>query len=370
MFKLMRKNDKTDAMGSLARKSTSKKITAADYQVQIGEEIAPYLVKFSAVVAELKKELQPDFDKVVAKGDIGLTLDELFILRHVLSEKGNKKKIIAAIRKGLEWRASHLAILQTLTMSPDGSDFEAAEEGSELRKKFDFIKNHLAIGLIDGFPTLPHPLFVIRGQFNMQKTIMKNIDRDAVKLYLLLQTEFYYRIVDERTRKTGTWVKVINVIDAKNFGPFKKEFDFKFFRVIGENSKDSDYLHPQLLAKKVALNVPSVLLTMIKFFKRFMSKRAMEKLGICLGSNIGSRTDAGEVCPFVKKHNLASFLPHFMGGTATCPAALLKDEVAEEDQSKGLGEEELSKKMSEMLKKEEKELAETEIDQEIVADLD
>lgn len=316
MFKRNKKNDHRTSQ-------SSAQFTAADFHVEIGAKTAPYFERFDILTKEIIKELKEEFDEVERKGGIGLKLDELFVLRYVLSEKGNKANILAAIRKGLKWRVDHLDLLRTLHLCTDGTKMlYVGVEGTELKRKFDFIQAHLATAFVDGQSSMPHPIFITRGKLNNLRTIMRKVDKQTLKLFSLLQVDLFFRLIDERTRETKQFVKVISVYDVKHFHPFSREFDVAFIRALAENSKHSEYLHPQQLGMRIFLNVPSTMLPVIKICRKLLTQRAKNKVRFCSGRNLQNRTDAGSACPFVKKHVLGDVLPGFLGGTAKCPASL------------------------------------------------
>lgn len=310
---------------------SSVNFTSQDFRVELGDKTAPFFNQFSHLIKEIIDELREDFAAVEKKGGIGLKLDDLFVLRHVISEKAKKSNIITAIRKGLAWRLENRELLETLKFSTDEHRvLDVGVEGTELKKEFDFIQDHLAVAFIDGYPSMPHPLFVTRGKFNKMKTIMNNVKKSTLRLYSLLQIEMLYRVVDERTRETGKFIKVINVYDIKDFNPLSKEFDFRFLKAVAENSKHSEYLHPQLLGIRTVLNLPSTVAPVIKLCRKVLSPRARDRIGFCMGRNLQNRQDAGAVCPFVRKHNLGALMPSFLGGEAKCPAALGRDPTKRE----------------------------------------
>ena len=55
--------------------------------------------------------------------------------------------------------------------------------------------------------------------------------------------------------------------------------DSRFSRIIGESSKLSEKMYPQLLGKSIFLNIPTAFRWVFNLIKPLMSKRAVEKMG-------------------------------------------------------------------------------------------
>lgn len=263
------------------------------------------------------------------------------MLRYVLSEKGDREKIIENMKKGLEWRRKNMEVLRYLRLRSDGGNYEIHTDAAtvpeavlHVQQVTKIIFDHLTVGLINFKPNdvlskeeetenraeLRFPLMVVRAMFNRPKTLLKKIKREDMVNHFSYQNEMMYRLIDGETRRTGRWVKLLSAVDATGFTLFNKELDLKFFRIMGESSKRSVFLHPQLVGGHAAVNFPSSMVSLMKFVKKLFSKRIVQKQGVCLGGPIHKRNDAAETCPFVKRHNLGNVLPPFLGGRAECPA--------------------------------------------------
>jgi hypothetical protein len=143
---------------------------------------------------------------------------------------------------------------------------------------------------------------------------------DQVLLFMTIYRFKALEYCDSMTRKEGRLVKAISVLDFQGFS-LTRGNDPRFSRIIGESSKLSEKLFPQLLGQSIFINVPKIVYWVINVIKPLMSKRAVEKMVFCPGNTISSKpiTD----CPFISRILSVDDVPTFLGGKCNCPGGCI-----------------------------------------------
>ena len=115
------------------------------------------------------------------------------------------------------------------------------------------------------------------------------------------------------TRETRQLTKVLVLNDLKNLSLYSN--DPRFFRVLGETSKNSEFMYPQLLEKTVFLNPPFIFRFIFSVARVFMSSGFLEKMKVC-----GGDTKKGDItkCPFALQNLEKEAIPTFLGGKCEC----------------------------------------------------
>jgi hypothetical protein len=266
-----------------------------------GESVAALLAIHGASVAELRRAAGAELQ---AAGDVGTPLDELFLLRYVLSTGGDKGKFdcakaAAKVAKCLEWRKANLAALRKWV----------AGEHDPALDVFDFFQTRG--WLRAAVPGTLSPVFVVRTGHSCPRTLMERFSHDRVVFMLLVNNEVGFQLCDKRTRESGRMVKVITVIDAAGASFF--DFDRRFGKCLGESSHMSEDIYPQLLGKSVMINFPVAVRFIIKAVGLLMSAKAREKQVICAATNTAKK-DCSQ-CPFIKRMGIRpEDVPDFLGG--------------------------------------------------------
>jgi hypothetical protein len=266
-----------------------------------GEDVAALLAVHGASVAELRRAAGAELQ---AAGDVGTPLDELFLLRYVLSTGGDKGKFdcakaAAKVAKCLAWRKANLAALRKWV----------AGEHDPALDVFDFFQTRG--WLRAAIPGTLSPVFVVRTGHSCPRTLMERFSHDRVVFMLLVNNEVGFQLCDKRTRESGRLVKVITVIDGAGASFF--DFDRRFGKCLGESSHMSEDVYPQLLGKTVMINFPVTVRFIIKTVSLLMSAKAREKQVICSGTNTAQK-DCSQ-CPFIKRMGIRpEDVPDFLGG--------------------------------------------------------
>ena len=113
---------------------------------------------------------------------------------------------------------------------------------------------------------------------------------------------------------------MLAVSDATNISFVR--MDKLFFSAMGDSSKYSDKLHPQLIERIVVINAGSAFKFMYHVAKMFMSKRTFEHLSVCTGFE---RSVGASTCPYASRWVNLDDLPTFAGGNCNCEGGCLPD---------------------------------------------
>jgi len=238
-------------------------------------------------------------------------VDELFVLRYILSDEENAEKNILMT---LEWRRQNR---EALLRSAAGDPPYSAEMAG-------FVKKGLC-----GWVNERYCINVIRAGHGNPRGLMRALTTEQCVANMLFQHEVLFAQMDARTRETGNLCKTITIIDLQGFS--MKRFDRKFTQVNGETTYLNALHYPQLLKAVVIINLPATFRILHSFGKMFTSRSTLEKQRICPARTLkGSASD----CPFLRKlgPNSVQAIPHFLGGTYPMPSTLRlsEDEMEEE----------------------------------------
>ena len=179
--------------------------------------------------------------------------DDIFLLRYALTHRhrGGIEAAEDAVRKTIEWRTENAAILEKVA-----STGKAPHEDVVLRfSTFGYVCD------LSGY----EPVWVARTGHCNQRALMSTLTIDQVGDWLHYSKEVFWRICDERTRKTRTLIKVffitthrclfaftiitpqmITVVDFDGLSLFGG--DSRFNRALGKSSEMSALYYPQVLA--------------------------------------------------------------------------------------------------------------------------
>jgi hypothetical protein len=227
------------------------------------------------------------------------TWDEIHLLRYVLSFAEAERA--ATVRKALAWRAAHAELLQSAAAGTPPPHFEAFHA-------------HQAAGF-HGTSKHGDSLFIVRtGLSDVPGMIAANITSEMFVEMNMHSREVAFLAADRETRARRVLVKSITLIDMRTaaYG-----FNAKYASAIGESSKLSEFLYPQMLKRSVLFNPPSFFNVMFAVIKPFMSAKSLEKTTLCPGTLSGPSATA---CPFVTALFDVDTLPTFLGGRCRCAA--------------------------------------------------
>lgn len=270
------------------------------------QDIDVLLVEHAQKIAQLK-------DMLGAALPHTAEYDDIFLLRYVLSnaKRGGLEQAKKSVLTTVKWRE------------------ENAEKLAECRRKGE-AENHDVFnrfqvtgpcGSLGGM----EPFLVIRIGFCNPRGLMNTLTHDQVVEYLTVSKELRFMDCDQLTRRTRKLIKMVTICDATSFRLL--DGDTRFFKALGEASKLSQDLYPQLLGKTVVINAPKFVRFVWGMLGSFLPKSAIDKIAVCpaTGTTLANAPDAS-TCPFLRRWSnntdpLAT-LPDFVGGKLACPAVL------------------------------------------------
>ncbi|KAH9248492.1 hypothetical protein BASA81_013818 [Batrachochytrium salamandrivorans] len=257
----------------------------------------------AAGIAQLRRE-NKEYDQV----DIGVVYDDLFVLRFLLSAKGDTKVAGKKLKETLKWRVDNLA---TLNLAKYGSiPFHST------------VVKHISDGMVGWMGN--DLLTCVRSGLGDMAGMVGCLPEEDLVMFLTLVNEAHFRLVDNRTREVGVICKVITVVDLYGFS--MSRFSRKFGPIMGKSSHASNIYYPQLLRHTVFLNLPTALRMMMNAFSLMLPKETVEKQRLCPGRPHGGKQTAAD-CPFLKAKlgsgdAAVQLMPPFLGGTAPTPPTL------------------------------------------------
>mmetsp|Transcript_18360 Transcript_18360/g.38357 ORF Transcript_18360/g.38357 Transcript_18360/m.38357 type:complete len:296 (-) Transcript_18360:3320-4207(-) len=230
-----------------------------------------------------------------------MRLDDLVLLRYVLSCKGDIDQAIASVRQGVEYRRTHRSWI------------EAARDPAGVAPHSELLQRHL-VGAVHKSCSDETPVYIVRsGHTSAGELWSSGASVEQVMEWATFRKESLYWTCDAITRRTGRLTKAIYVIDMNHSNIVQ---DLRGARAFGSSTRLSDFLHPQLIERTVVLHPPATFRILFAFAKRFVSAKSIEKICVCRctrnrGVDISS-------CPFVSARMSPDDVPTFLGGSCRC----------------------------------------------------
>lgn len=280
---------------------------AHKYKLHMTPPTVKELVASNRAGIDRLREDNREFDAV----DIGVPYDDLFVLRFLLSAKGDVKVAGRKLTETLKWRAANLA---SLNLAGSGQIPHRATINVHFREGIvGWVGNDLVTCIRTGLGDMP--------------AMIAALSEDELLLFLVSLNEANFRLVDERTREVGMLCKVVSAVDFYGFA--MSRLSRKFGPIMGKSSHASNVYYPQLLRYTVFINLPTALRLMLSAFSAFLPKETSEKQRICSGRPHAGKQTAAD-CPYLKAsagsgEAALKLMPQFMGGTAPTPATLRHD---------------------------------------------
>lgn len=233
-------------------------------------------MEIEGLIKEHKKEIQKILSTLDTSVNILTPIDELFVLRFILS--GQTKHI----QKCIDYRLKHVKQLEKVLKDKtcDGAD------RIEPFVQADYI------GVI-----MKSPAFMVNvGKCDLHK-VMHSVTKQKLEEILLYSEEFGFQLVDRITRDTGKLTKILFIANLN--GLSRKQVNFSFLKVLGNVSHKSSIYYPQLIKQKIFIKVPYIVKSCIKIFNSFHHPKSVQKHAFCLGKYNGNHLDF-EKCPYLK----------------------------------------------------------------------
>lgn len=186
-----------------------------------------------ARLRELTRGWQNEADDV-------LRLDDLALLRFIISHKGNADSAAEAVRKTLDWRQEKAELLA------------CAKSGTPPPMNDEIVKYTVADFLVTSWGV---PIIVIRAGKSDTGGLVKYVEHEDLLDWLMYQRERAFVVCDVVTRHTGKLTKAMTVVDLLDQSMFR--LSYTFAGIVQQTSKLSEVCYPQLLSKSVMMNMPS-----------------------------------------------------------------------------------------------------------------
>ncbi|GAX80016.1 hypothetical protein CEUSTIGMA_g7455.t1 [Chlamydomonas eustigma] len=230
--------------------------------------------------------------------------DDIWLLRFILSAKGDIIKAEKNIRLTLKWRAEKKLWLQ------------AAKEGlPPPTPNFELFAKNIASDVygrtVDG-----DMINIVRAGFANPRAVLNIASVEETVDYLMYCRELLFLRCDEETRRTGRLCKAVNVFDLNSFSLSKVHA--KFGQVAAKSSKLSEICYPQVIDTQVIINMSGFLMAFVRLLRGLLSSGSQAKLKLCPGITL---QDDISKCPFVRMRVALSSLPEFLGGTFSQPCS-------------------------------------------------
>jgi len=258
-----------------------------------------------------------------------------YVLSFVLRNKGGaaegRKDALKALRTTVAWRKKHAGVIRAIREAVDkGEPFDETLISPEYGPKCEMYS--LAEVYKGGPDVHGCPVFMIRSGLTNGRAMMDTIPRDVLLDWMLLRREFCLAELERRPYAAGVLGKVVFVNDL-NHVSFWNGMDSRFQRVVGEMSKLSEELYPQMMDRAVLMNPPSFMRVLFAAFKPLLSKKVLDKMAFCPGFRSGKGSAAN--CPYASKRFVVDNLPTFVGGGCRATVGGVSNEqtavVAERD---------------------------------------
>jgi hypothetical protein len=243
----------------------------------------------------LKLQAATNNEKIIETAKLA-PLDEIYILRFILSHPEKIEDAMNDLWTTLLWRSEHL------------SDLLAAQQGNvKYRVDMNKYASIHFLGYLGGL----HPVIAVRAGKSKPGEMFEHFTQEQILENSLYGNEHTYHLCDLKTRETRMLCKVITIIDLQGFS--LKNLDRRLPKFYGQASQLSQIYYPQLLGRTVMTNMPSFFRIIFKALRLFWPAKTVEKQAIC-PADTGKKS--AKDCPFLSKFSPGpELLPPFLGGT-------------------------------------------------------
>ena len=186
--------------------------------------------------------------------------DDLWLLRFVLSHKGNIKEATVAARHCLAYRKEHGLDSPSLPVS--GAPLLDVPEVIKVRSK---LKDPSAILAYVPDPDRG-PFLIITPALVHTHAMVSEVSYEEFACEQRLTAEWLYRQCDAVTRRTGYLTKYVRMVNLDHLA--LGQMNRNFTKRIGEVQKTMDDVYPQLLGALLVCNPPSFFSFCVRKTKR------------------------------------------------------------------------------------------------------
>ncbi|SBT38328.1 sec14-like cytosolic factor [Plasmodium ovale wallikeri] len=227
----------------------------------------------------LAKKYEEEINKIkilLNKKNIKDKLEDLIIIRYILSYGDKLEEAAASIEKAITWRK--INVYPFLKNKKICFKDENVIYPNRIKPYYSFIKKALAAS--EHKSTLDkQPVVIGRLKLCNFTLLLDNVPESILIDYIVFSNEHEFIVCNEQSKKNNFLCRTFRFIDLKGF--MLKKFDRRFLKVFAHTSKLSEFLHPQLVGKTFLINAPSYIRITIETLKTFgISKRTLNKLEI------------------------------------------------------------------------------------------
>lgn len=185
--------------------------------------------------------------------------DDLFILRYVLSFKGDLQKCATAIKNAIEWRRANQNILARI---------------DELQEE---VRKIIPTGMLPWQTNQGQPIQVAI-PFAVEASTWSTKSEQWHHEAGISNREVAYRICDKLSRESGRLVKLVMIQDLTGLSMAFVMQNSRLAQNQGKLSKLAEFLFPQLIATVVVTHPPSFIQTVYKMAGAVLSERLVKKV--------------------------------------------------------------------------------------------
>jgi hypothetical protein len=237
---------------------------------------------------------------------------DLALLRYCISFRDDAEAAGAAAAKAVAYRKENAAWLAPAR--------RLVEEGKTMGEVYrlaaphwDVLEKRLATG-VHRTTVFGGPISYIRAGLIDLDELMDAVGVEELTRFFIFDKEVIHTLCDIATKKNGFITKALYVMDGANLGVL--DANRKFFKAMGDSSKVSEFLHPQLVQRQCVINAASSFKAILKIASVFLSKKTLDRFVICKGFDLDK---SAALCPYASKWiRDVSELPTFCGGTCNC----------------------------------------------------
>eukprot|EP00746_Dinoflagellata_sp_MGD_P068179 gnl/MRDRNA2_/MRDRNA2_28104_c0_seq1.p1 gnl/MRDRNA2_/MRDRNA2_28104_c0~~gnl/MRDRNA2_/MRDRNA2_28104_c0_seq1.p1 ORF type:complete len:441 (-),score=93.76 gnl/MRDRNA2_/MRDRNA2_28104_c0_seq1:96-1364(-) len=228
--------------------------------------------------------------------------DDIFILKHLLSKKGDTAATASSIQQALDWRKENLPIIQA------AADLKAPPNIS--KEGLQAVNCYMAAG-VHCLTSYGDVVVVIRAACVNFAELVK--DLDSLEAYIMYLWEVCAQHCDTESRKRQHFCKLFVINDMIGFSPNPLLMK-KFGAVMGAQSKRSEFLYPQFLGIFCPVNAPAILQFIFKLISPLLSKGFVDKFKPHGALTPDPSRIVAKELPLPFKGDDAACMPTFLGG--------------------------------------------------------
>lgn len=286
-----------EAKPPAAVKSADKPIEAKPVAAHGRVLVRDLLEQHSAAIAQLKAAVCDDPLFSAERHD------ELWLVRFLLSHKGNVAASASAVKNCMAYRHKHNLDDPALPVSGP-----AALKVPEIAKLYGHMTDVSAMMFYQPDADRGAFLMVTPTMIDAH-AIVANVTQAEHFVEQRYATEWLFRSCDETTRCTGYLTKSIRLVNLEGitFGKVNREFQGR----LATMAKEMEDVYPQLIGAVLICNPPSFVSFVFRAMRPLLPKRIIEKVDFVVPKTVAADRER------VLKHVAVEHWPAHLGGALT-----------------------------------------------------